>query len=172
MSFRRWASTVQAVLDRLATPKARFAVAGALAALWLLSLALPALRTVFVPLNEPITLFGGQILLSGFVALAHFQPGWFANIFLIGVLLGATSTSIGRRFHTVNAVLLVLCSLATFDLALQPQFYGHVVFLPGYFTWIAANLLAATYGLAVGSASQWRHSNAGRDLQVPSSPRA
>jgi hypothetical protein len=131
----------------LTDPRARRVLALVLLAGWTVSLALPALTLNIGRVPDPPILSGRQVLASGWIDLVVLQIGWLANPALLVALALLSRKRPSRRALKITAILLLICTLDTFDLFLRRDFYTMEGAHGGYHLWFAVNLIAALSAL-------------------------
>src|SRR4051812_31340083 len=111
------------------------------AAAYLASLALPAYVTL-PPDQYSKSVYGYEILLTGWIASAAGDIRWFANLLFFYVLLWRGA--LGRRV-VIPKVIAVLLSLVAFSMLMPPVpgMFDKMRFTIGAFVWGASLLLAA-----------------------------
>ncbi|HCB76076.1 MAG TPA: hypothetical protein DEP91_07850 [Sphingomonas bacterium] len=130
------------------TRDARLRVRGAIsiAAVWSLTLILPAYSQLFDPANGQIVLQGYKVLGSAWILIVAGQLAWPANPALLVLLVTLTSRSFSNRASRIAA----LVSMATMiDLVRHPEFNGYPRLLIGGWLWLANNLAAVVFAFGV-----------------------
>ncbi|NML06482.1 hypothetical protein [Sphingomonas sp. G-3-2-10] len=116
-------------------------IAATLFALWIASLALPAITLYDGHNQQP--LLGAYVLGMGWIAMMRFQFGWLANI----MLLVSLWLLIRPRPHIaalrIVAGMLAMFALHSLDLFVHPEEHGMRGAHAGYFLWLGVCLAAA-----------------------------
>ncbi|WP_315761207.1 hypothetical protein [Sphingomonas sp. Y38-1Y] len=131
-----------------------------LAAIWCATLVLPSWSQTFDRSQGPVTMFGFQILSSGWIAIVYGQLAWLANLALPVALVALTSWSIGDRVAQWAAIVILVSVATMIDLVLRPAFHGNPVLLAGGWLWLAASLGTAIFTIAMTAVARQRGSTA------------
>lgn len=123
------------------TVERRRMIAAALFALWIASLALPAVTLYDGNGDAPMS--GADVLKFGWIAIGRLQLGWLANPALILTLwLLVRPRAQGTALRSAAAAL-ALFALQSLDLFVHPQEHGMGGAHAGYFLWLGVSLAAA-----------------------------
>lgn len=126
----------------------RISGAMAIAAIWCITLILPAYAQKFDTVTVRV-LMGYQVLQGGWMAILYGQIAWLANPVLALLLVSLTSRSFSDRTSQIAALAMVAATATMIDLVLRPVFNQHPHVLVGGWLWLANNLAAAVFAFVV-----------------------